>query len=138
MISILLCTRFNIWDIYNVIMTNANFSVLTIAKTKSLGQWTLSFNSSSKHLVLVHHSTNFVTPLPFVLICLSNKAWKHVVDQSQEWLHSKLQIYIIHFDQLIVKEHNRTNRVVTATPEEEQQIIDVVIVSLEGEPHMTY
>jgi len=34
----------------------------------------------------------------FHSLCLSHKAWKRVVDHSQEWLYSKLQICIIHFD----------------------------------------
>jgi hypothetical protein len=69
---------------------------------------------------------------------LSNKPWKHVVDHSQEWLHSMLQICIIHSNRLIVKEHNRMNKVVTKTTKKEQQRTNVAIASLEKEQHMTY
>jgi hypothetical protein len=37
-----------------------------------------------------------------------------------------------------MKEHNKTNKMVTTTPKEEQLRTDVAIASLEEEPQMTY
>jgi hypothetical protein len=42
------------------------------------------------------------------------------------------------FNQLIVKEHNRTNKVVTPSPKKEQQRTNVAIASLEKEQQITY